>query len=377
MLEEFLIANRAAIIEGTRARVAARSAPPPTHVEITQGIPIFLDQLGSALHLARSSDVVDHHQMSASAGRHGRELFQMGLSLRQVVHDYGDVCQTITELAIRQKVSLDGKDFRILNLCLDDAIAEAVTEFANQRESELAGQRTERLGVFAHELRNLIHTAMISFEVIRSGRVGADGNTGLVLNRSLLGLSDLVDLTLADVRLEARTQRLEIIRVDEFVAEVSAGGLIHAQARGVRFSATSSPDAAIEGDRNILATTLANLLQNAFKFTRKHGKVSLTTRVTAERVLFEVQDECGGLPPGKAEELFRPYEQRASDRSGLGLGLSICRKAAHAMKGEIRVQSLPGEGCIFTLDLPRALAAPPPDAANPKLTSPDDGVPRP
>jgi hypothetical protein len=85
----------------------------------------------------------------------------------------------------------------------------------------------------------------------------------------------------------------------------------------------------------------------------------LTVRATADRVLFEVEDECGGLPPGKAEDLFQPFEQRASDRSGLGLGLSICRRAAKASDGDLRVRDMPGTGCVFTLDLPRK---PPPSS---------------
>jgi signal transduction histidine kinase len=109
----------------------------------------------------------------------------------------------------------------------------------------------------------------------------------------------------------------------------------------------------IEADRQSLAAALSNMLQNAFKFSRAQGHVSLTTRATADRVLFEVEDECGGLPPGKPEDLFRAFEQRGPDRSGAGLGLAICLKAAKANGGQMRVRDLPGKGCIFTLDLPR------------------------
>jgi signal transduction histidine kinase len=121
------------------------------------------------------------------------------------------------------------------------------------------------------------------------------------------------------------------------------------------------PTVTVEGDRQTLAALISNLLQNAFKFTRDHGDVALTARATADRVLFEVEDECGGLPPGKTDDLFRPFEQRGSDRSGVGLGLSICFKAAKANGGEIRVRDLPGKGCVFTLDLPRK--PPPPLSA--------------
>ena len=109
--------------------------------------------------------------------------------------------------------------------------------------------------------------------------------------------------------------------------------------------------------RQIIGGALSNLLQNAFKFTHRGGEVILRTRAEAGRVVFEVDDECGGLPAGKAEELFRPYEQRGSDRSGVGLGLAICVKAARASGGTLRVQDRPGKGCTFILDLPRLARA--------------------
>ena len=80
---------------------------------------------------------------------------------------------------------------------------------------------------------------------------------------------------------------------------------------------------AVDADRQLLAWAISNLLQNAFKFTRASGTVSLLIHATADRVLIEVWDECGGLPEGKAEELFLPFTQLGVDRSGLGLGLSI------------------------------------------------------
>ena len=110
----------------------------------------------------------------------------------------------------------------------------------------------------------------------------------------------------------------------------------------------------VDGDSQILSSIVTNLVQNACKFTRAHGHVTLCTRVTSVRVLIDVADECGGLPPGKAEELFRPHEQRGTDRSGLGLGLAISLRGAHAMGGDISVRNRPGTGCVFTVDLRRA-----------------------
>jgi signal transduction histidine kinase len=360
MLDDFLVSNRESILALTRARVASRTTPKPTDVELRHGVPVFLDELGDALRVARSSDVVDHAQIGRSAARHGADLLRLGLSIGQVVRGYGDVCQVVTELAVRLKAPILGDEFRTLNLCLDDAIAEAVTAYSHQSENTIRDENTERLGVFAHELRNFLNTATLAFESIQGGQVAPGGSTATVLKRSLRGLRGLIDRSLADVRLDAGVDAHEIISVAELVREVEIGASVDAQARGQHLAVHSVDSTlAIEGDRHILTAALSNLLQNAFKFTRRQGTISLTATATAHRVLLDVEDECGGLPPGSHEDLFRPFEQRGADRSGVGLGLSICFKAAKASGGEIRVRDLPGKGCVFTLDLPRRPSRPP------------------
>ena len=110
---------------------------------------------------------------------------------------------------------------------------------------------------------------------------------------------------------------------------------------------------AIEADRQVLAAVVGNLLQNALKFTRPRTTVTLRVGASAERVLIEIQDECGGLPGENVNELFRPFEQRSVDRTGLGLGLAFSRWGAEANNGRIYARNLPGKGCVFTVDLPR------------------------
>lgn len=251
-------------------------------------------------------------------------------------------------------VPISTEDFSTLNLCLDDAIAGAVEEFAKQREGSIRDENTERLGVLAHELRNLLNTALMSFESIRTGVVALNGSTSLVLGRSLLGLRDLIDRSLADVRLDAGMQNIERVGVAEVIEEIDITASVQAQARHQHFTINAGErNVIVRADRQILIAAVANLVQNAFKFTPKDGKVLLTTSTTSERVLIEVEDECGGLPPGRAEELFHPFSQRGGDRSGLGLGLSICLKTVEAIDGELRVRNIPGKGCVFTIDLPK------------------------
>jgi len=354
MLREFIEVHRDEIIKRCREKVAQRSVPPPTESEINHGVPLFLNQLMDAL-------VVGWRPTAAitdSAVLHGHDLLVQGFTVSQVVHDYGDVCQSITQLAMELNAPIGTEDFGTLNRCLDDAIAGAVTEFGRGRnlstqESETA-RGTERLGFLAHELRNLTNTALLAFEAIGRGNVAVGGSTGAVLRRSLMGTKSLISRALGEVRLTQGVQNLERFLVSEFVDEIAAGAKLDADARGVGLTVLPVEDGlAIEADRQVLAAVVGNLLQNAFKFTRPETTVTLRVGASAERVLIEVEDECGGLAAGEGTGLFRPFDQRNADRAGLGLGLAFSRWGVQANKGRLYARTLPDRGCVFVVDLPR------------------------
>src|SRR6476469_4561070 len=354
MLYEFIAVNRDEIIRRCRGKVARRAVPAPTKAEIDHGVPVFLDQLGDALRLGLNSTP----EIGKSALQHGHDLLLQGFTISQVVHDYGDICQAITELAVEVNAPISTDDFRMLNRCLDEAIAGAVTEYGRERnQSGIDGESargSERLGFFAHELRNLLNTALMAFEVPKTGNVGVGGSTGTVLHRTLRASHSLVTRSLAEVRLTQGIQNREQFRVAEFIDEVSSASTLDENARGVRLIVTPVDDAMVlAADRQVLAAVVANLLQNAFKFTRSGTTVTLRVGASAERVLIEVQDECGGLPSVDVNELFRPFEQRSADRTGIGLGLAFSRWGAEANDGRIYARNLPDRGCVFTVDLPR------------------------
>lgn len=350
-MQTFLNTHRSEIIARTRLKVAQRAAPRPTMVELDEGIPLFLDQLIATL---RSPSLSDDAEISRVATQHGSNLLHKGFTVGQVVHDYGGLCQAITELAIDLNAPISAADFHTLNRCLDDAIAEAVTEYGRQREQSISQQALERLGSFAHEMRNALNTATLAFEAVKSGHVGATGSTSAIVDRSHSRMLDLVDRSLAEVRLEAGLARREPVEVAALLEEVAIVATIEATSRGVQLSvAPVEYGVVVRADAQILAAALVNLLQNAFKFTRPRSQVSLHAHISAERVWIEISDECGGLPPGKSEEIFGAFEQRGGDRTGLGLGLAISRRCVQENGGELRVRNVPGIGCIFTVDLPR------------------------
>lgn len=350
MLYEFLESKRPEIIARTKAKVAGRVAPRASEAELTSGVPLFFEQL---IHILKGS-AVPGHEMDAGAAKHGNEMLRLGFSVGQVVHDYGDLCEAVTELAFELNAKIGVDEFHTLSRCLDDAIAKAVTEYGRLREQSLSEQGTERLGALAHELRNHLNTAMLSFTILKGGTVTINGSTGALLDRSLKGLNDVIDRSLAEVRLASTVPRRETIRLAELVEEMEIAAVIEAKARGHQLTvAPVEYDVVIEVNRQLLSSAVTNLLQNAFKFTHHGGHISIRAHATVDLVFIDIEDECGGLPPGQAEALFRPFHQRSTDRSGLGLGLSISRKAVQLNGGEIRVRNLPGKGCIFTVELPR------------------------
>jgi signal transduction histidine kinase len=350
MLNEFLSENRDKIIDLARTIAAARRAPQVTEAELRRGLPLFLDQLIATLSRSGSWSP----EIGESARVHGGDLLRSGFTCAQVVHDYGSICQAVTQLARDMNAPITADEFHTLNGCLDEAIAGAVAEHARLREQSLDNDETERLGALAHELRNPLSVAMLAYQIVRTGSVGIGGSTGTELGRSLRRVSALIDRTMAEVRLEAGIRAPERVSLFELMEELEVGATLEANARELALSvAPVERGLDVVADRPLLAAAVGNLLQNAFKFTHPKGRVALNTSATTDRVLIEVEDQCGGLPPGTVDELFRAFRQRGTNRGGLGLGLSITRKSVEAIGGALRVRDMPGIGCVFTIDLPR------------------------
>jgi hypothetical protein len=247
MMREFLTENRGELIERCRAKVARRSVPKATDEELEYGITLFLDQIIKTLKAEESDQDMESHRLSGPAGgadavmsemgvaakAHGRELLEHGFTIDQVVHDYGDLCQSVTDLAIEIKVPLSNDEFRTLNRCLDNAIAVAATEFNTQRDNIFAHKdaiANERLGFFAHELRNHLNSATLALTAIKAGSVGLTGATGAVLDRSLVALRRLIDRSLSEARTAAGMPvRHRLFSLAEFISEVQLAASLEAQ----------------------------------------------------------------------------------------------------------------------------------------------------
>ena len=202
MLHEFLTANRDELIRRCRQKEARRSAASTTEGK-DHGVPLFLQQLVDTLRyeqlslagrFANPEAAPSPSAIGKAASLHGAQLLRLGYSVDRVVHDYGDVCQAVTEMAIEQKVTIATDEFRTLNRCLDDAIADAVTAFSRDRQTSIDHQAEalqDRLESYLNDQERLIDTAIQAFAAVRTGSIGLSGATGSVLMHTLLELRAL------------------------------------------------------------------------------------------------------------------------------------------------------------------------------------------
>ena len=374
-MHEFLNHNRDELIQRCEAKVARRPRRAATAEQLKNGVPLFLEQLTRTLEAEKENHPADSlrisgpsgggssaavSEMGVSAIAHGKQLLALGYTVDQVVHDYGDLCQAITDLAVERDAPFSVEEFRTLNRCLDNAIAEAVTEFSAQRDlavsRRFSAEANERLGFLVHELRNSLHTASLALAALETGQLPIAGATGGVLKRSLVALTSLVNRALDEVRVAAQPQlNSKVFSLAAFIADAGSAALLEANARGCSLTVRNvNPQLEVEGQRERLLGALGNLLQNAIKFTRPGTQVVLSARAgDADAVFIDVEDHCGGLAPGAAQVMFRPFARHHDDKSGLGLGLSIARENVEADGGTLAVRDVPGTGCVFTIRLRR------------------------
>jgi hypothetical protein len=203
MMSSFLAKHRDELIRRCAAKVATRPMRQATPLQLGNGIPLFLAQLQRTLEAeeahrpmesirisgASGGDASSVSEMGATATAHGKALLGLGYSVDQVVHDYGDLCQAVTDLAFELDAPFAVNEFRTLNRCLDNGIASAVTAFTSQRDVSLAAknhaQAQEKVEALFHSLRSSLATATYAVAAMELGNLPMSGSTGTVLKRSL------------------------------------------------------------------------------------------------------------------------------------------------------------------------------------------------
>lgn len=211
MLREFVLQNRQEVIDRCRSKVELRLGHPGSTVAPEEVVPMFLDQLVDKLvNPDENQDYgpvlanAEWSELRETASLHGAEMLKSRYTVKEVVQEYGDVCQAVTELAHEKDVAVSAREFGILNLCLDCAIAYAVASFGKARDgivSDRAEDLHARLEQFSLDHERVTKIAAEALSAMQAGSVGVNGATARLLEQSLDELSWLIKRVLPELRL--------------------------------------------------------------------------------------------------------------------------------------------------------------------------------
>ena len=354
MLKEFLQENRIEILALAEEKTLKLAGQLLSSEDLRRGLPVFYEHL--IYFLKSHGEPFSRDNIIADAAEHGRELLHLKYTLSHVVHAYGAMCQAITELADSRKANISSKDFNDLNMCLDIAIASAVSEFQFRSVQASEEREVQHLGTLAHELRNALSSATVAAEMIKEGLVGTGGSTARVLRANLIRMRDLIDRSLSEVRMRADPEVLiEKFELHILIDQIFLTAQSEIQLKSQILTSEVKSNIVLETDRQLLLSAIANLIQNALKFTKQSGKIVLRASESVANVIIEIEDQCGGLQPAVMKNLFKPFVSGGIDQSGLGLGLTIVQRAVHLLQGKVTIRNQPGSGCAFLIEIPRKI----------------------
>jgi signal transduction histidine kinase len=354
-IHEVLAAKRDDVMMRWQAQVRGTLAPEAMPaLELIDHIPQFLDEIVAALRAdAGLSSVGPSAQVSSTAAGHGAQRLRLGFSLDSVVREYGALRDAIVATARAHDEQPTFRELQVLFDCIVIGIAHAVSEYTLQRDAELLRLANEHFAFIAHELRNPLSSATLAFQLLRDkGQLPAQSRSVDALATGLARAAELIDQTLRIARVASGiVLRKQWTTLKALFEDVELSAISEAESKGVELRLLVENDERISLDVRLIRSALGNLVRNGVKYTES-GIVELRGRIANGRVVIEIEDCCGGLPPGKVEEAFAPFVRLDTTQGGFGLGLAIAKQAVDAHGGSIRVQNLPDKGCIFVLELP-------------------------
>jgi len=223
--------------------------------------------------------------------------------------------------------------------------------------------RSEFLGNVSHELRTPIFAIQGYLETLLDGALDDENVRHQFVERAFVNaerlstlLSDLIDIS----RIESGEMKLSLRYYDlnEVISELanSLSGMAETNSVTLHVVPFSEPlDALIDKER--FSQVLTNLLENAIKYNKPNGSVTITTRVENTTINVKIEDTGIGIPQEHIDRIFERFYRVDKDRSrsvgGSGLGLAIVKHIIEAHKASISVNSIHGIGTTFTISLRR------------------------
>jgi two-component system, OmpR family, phosphate regulon sensor histidine kinase PhoR len=255
-----------------------------------------------------------------------------------------------------------------LSLCGVDVADATVYSFQDRTDERVVDKlKDDFVATASHELRTPLSAIYGAAKTLRRSDVlddeGVERLIGIISTESERLARVIDDILFASHldsgRLRMASERVDVAGLAQEVAEAMGLQLEH----GVTLRVESAPNGlpGVDVDPTKLRRVLLNLLENAIKYSPEGGPVVLRVEAEGGRLRLRVHDEGLGIPRGEHERIFEKFyradPQLARGVGGTGLGLYICRELVQRMGGEIEVESEPGKGSTFTVELPVPVAA--------------------
>lgn len=329
---------------------------------LTDHFPDLINELIVALKTA-SNQSFPEPQLSDNSLAHGRQRYQNGFDIVQVVAEYSTLRGCIFEFAENRGIRVEKIIIDIINKLLDRAIAGAVLAFVTEQKIEIERRRNEYLTFLAHDFRSplsVVSLSVILLEqdfLVRSLSQDQRANTMKMLRNNLQHIETLINNVLKEntqILLEygVQLQRTQFF-LWPFVEAVILNLQPLAKNSDVRFVNQVPEDIEIYADAALLNRVFQNLIANAIKHT-PHGDIHINAKKIQPVGTIEcsVIDNGEGIPPDHLETVFDKFESDSDSEDISGLGLTIVKTFIKAHGGQITVESEQGVGSMFRFTLP-------------------------
>ncbi|HYG90009.1 MAG TPA: PAS domain-containing protein [Azospirillum sp.] len=240
--------------------------------------------------------------------------------------------------------------------------AEEALHLAKEQAERANVAKSKFLAAASHDLRQPMQSLLLFLDVLKP-HVAPKGQEALKhLGRGLDALRDLLDSLLDISRLDAGVVQptIEGFAVRQVIEQIGAAYAPIAAAKGLDFHVGQCP-AVVRSDRTLLGRMVRNLVENALRYT-KAGRIAIECHEIEERLRIEVHDTGIGIRPEHLEWIWEEFHQVGNperDRNrGLGLGLAIVQRLSSLLAHPVRVRSVPGQGSVFTIEVPLGEATP-------------------
>ena len=359
--------ERDALLAQWRAQVrqlaSAKHLDTPT---LNDHVPDLLEELSAAFRLV-SEETIPEALLEGSPPAHGRQRYQDGFDIVEVVAEYNILRGCIHDLAERNGLGLSGKAFHILNRVLDEGIGLAVQTFATERALEVQRRREEYLALVAHDLRTPLSAITLATGVLElklSGKSDSAETAKMLrtLQRNAQHLKSLVDNVLKE---NSHIQTDSGVKLERRVFDLwpLVEALIHdlhpvAGTGSTELINDIPEEMTAYADASLLRRVLQNLVANAIKYTPR-GKVGIGAREGEAEGAVEcwVTDTGSGISQERLEKIFDKFESDPNREGGIGLGLAIVKTFVEAHGGYVTVESQEGTGSTFRFTLPARIKA--------------------